>query len=117
MKVLLVEKTADGLLDLAVRARAFKHEVRYFCAQYDQWKNPTGRGLVERSSGWREDVRWADLVVVGGNDYCLQELDRLRTAGKLVVGSSCEAESWESDRAKGMSVFRAAGIQIGRAHV
>lgn len=112
MKVLFIEKTADGLLDLAVRATRLGHNCKYFLSQYDMWKCPTGRGLVERSSGWREDVRWADLVVVGGNDYCVQEFDRLRATGKLVVGSSCEAESWESDRARGMSVFRAAGIPV-----
>lgn len=112
MKVLFVEKSADGLLDLAVRARAYSHDVRYFCSQYDQYKNPVGRGLVQRSADWRADARWADLVVAGGNDYCQLELDRLRASGKPVVGSCVECESWESDRSRGMAIFRAAGIPV-----
>ena len=111
-RVLFVERTADGLLDLAVRAKALKHEVKYCLSTYSQWTAPVGRGLVDRSNDWRADVRWADLIVVGGNDYCQRELDQVRANGKLVVGSSVEAESWESDRAKGMAIFRACGIPV-----
>jgi phosphoribosylamine--glycine ligase len=111
MRVLFLEKSADGLLDLAIRASE-NHEVRYFMSQYNQHTAPVGRGLVERSVDWRRDARWAELIVVGGNDYCLPELDRLRKEGKMVVGSSAEAESWESDRERGMRIFRAAGIPV-----
>jgi phosphoribosylamine--glycine ligase len=112
MKVLFLEKTADGLLDLAIRAKALKHEVRYHLVTYDQHKAPVGRGLVERSVDWRRDARWADLVVVGGNDYCQRELDTIRASGRHVVGSCVEAECWESDRAQGMAIFRKAGIAV-----
>jgi len=112
MKVLFIEKTADGLLDLAIRAQALGHEVRYSLVQYHQHTAPVGRGLVTREHDWRSGARWADLVVVGGNDYADREFDALRQSGRLVVGSSVEAESWESDRAKGMAVLRAAGIPV-----
>ena len=112
MRVLFIEKTADGLLDLAVRAKAMEHDVRYSLVQYHQHTAPVGRGLVTREPDWRSGARWADLVVVGGNDYADREFDALRQSGRLVVGSSVEAESWESDRAKGMAVLRAAGIPV-----
>lgn len=112
MKVLFVEKSADGLLDLAVRAKALGHEVRYALVQYHQHTAPVGRGLVDREHDWRSGARWADLVVVGGNDYCQREFDALRQSGKKVVGSSVEAEAWESDRSLGMTVFRKAGIPV-----
>ena len=112
MKVLFVEKTADGLLDLAVRAKANGHDVRYCLVTYDQQKAPVGRGLVERCHDWRSGARWADLIVVGGNDYAQREFDGLRNSGKLVVGSCVECEAWESDRDLGMAIFRKAGIPV-----
>jgi phosphoribosylamine--glycine ligase len=112
MRVLFVEKNADGLLDLAIRAWEAGHEVRYHLVTYDQHKNPVGRGLVEREHDWRRGIRWADLTIVGGNDYCQLEFDRWRRDGALVVGSCVEAETWESDRAKGMAVFKKAKIEV-----
>jgi phosphoribosylamine-glycine ligase len=112
LKVLLIEKSADGLLDLAIRAKANGHEVRYCLSSYHQHNNPIGRGLVEREHDYLAGIRWADLVIVGGNDYRQAELDRWRQQGKLIVGSSVECESWESDRSRGMAVFRACGIPV-----
>jgi phosphoribosylamine---glycine ligase len=112
VRVLFCEKTADGLLDLAVRAKALGHDTLYHLVTYDQHTAPVGRGLVERSSDWRRDARWADLVVVGGNDYAQREYDALRKEGKAVVGSCVECECWESDRNLGMAVFRQAGIPV-----
>lgn len=107
-----MEKTADGLLDLAVRAKALGHDVRYHCVQYNQHTNPVGRGLVEREADWRKGVYWADVTIVGGNDYCQIQLDAARKAGHRIVGSCVECEAWESDRAAGMAVMRAAGIPL-----
>lgn len=112
MKFLVIEKSADGALDIAVRAKALRHEVRYHLAQYDQHKVPVGRGMVERVNDWRSSMRWADLVFVGGNDHCQLELDRWRQQGVKIVGSSVDAAIWESDRELGMRVFRKAGIPI-----
>lgn len=112
MKVFFLERTADGLLDLAVRAKALGHDVKYQCVQYDQFKCPVGRGLVEREHDWRNGVSWSDLTVVGGNDYHQMQLDRWRSQGKKIVGSCLACEEWESDRSVGMAVFRKAGIPI-----
>jgi phosphoribosylamine---glycine ligase len=112
MKVLVIERTPDGALDLAWRAAGLGHDVRYFCATYDQHKNPVGRGIVEREADFARGVRWAELIVAGGNDFRQRDLDMLRRDGKLVVGSSAEAAEWESDRSKGMAVLRRVGIPV-----
>lgn len=112
MKVLVVEKNPDGALDLAMRAAANGHDVRYCLGTYHPQKSPVGRGLVEREADFMRGARWADLIIAGGSDYFLPHMDRLRAEGKLVVGSCVEACLWETDRATGMGVFRAAGIPV-----
>lgn len=112
MKILLIEKSADGLLDLAVRAGSLKHDVRYWLRDYDQHKCPVGRGMVERVADWRASMRWADLVIVGSNDYCVDEFERWKREGVPVLTGNAESASWEYDRAKGMQVFRRARIEV-----
>src|SRR4029453_4547813 len=67
-------------------------------------------GFVPRSSDWRADVDWADVV---GFDDVLGHgklADELRTAGKLVVGGSPYTDRLEDDRAFGQEELRAAGV-------
>ncbi len=112
MKVLCVEKTADGMLDLAMRAEANGHQVRYCLGDYNPQKCPVGRGLVERVADWRPSMRWADLVILGGNDWCMQEFAAWRERGVPIIGGTPESAAWESDRALGMQVFKRAGIPV-----
>src|SRR5271167_1836089 len=110
MRVLFVEPHADGLLDLAIRATVLGHDVGYFLKDYDQHRTPAGRGLVERVPDWRSSMRWADIVVLGANDYCMNEFDAWRLRGIPIIGGSAESALWESDRAHGMAGFKRAGI-------
>ena len=112
MKLLCIEDTPDGLLDLAVIAKRLGHDARYFCRAYDPVKCPVGRGLVERADNWRSSIRWADLVVVGGNGKWLIELDRWRAEGVPIIGGCAEAAAWELDRLAGMAAFKRAGIPV-----
>lgn len=107
-----MEDTSDGLLDLAVRAKSKNHQVRYHLRAFDPVKAPVGRGLVERVSDWRPHIRWADLVVVGGNGKWMQELDRWRQQGVPIIGGGMEAAKLELDRLAGMAAFKRAGIDI-----
>jgi phosphoribosylamine--glycine ligase len=112
LRLLLIEDTADGLLDLAVIAQRLGHAARYFCRAYDPVKAPVGRGLVERVPDWRHSMRWADLVVIGGNGKYLAEIDRFRQLGVPIVGGCAEAAAWELDRLAGMAAFKRAGIPV-----
>ena len=112
MKLLCLEASPDGLLDLAIRAQWLNHEVRYHCASYDGVKNPTGRGLVQREDNWRSSVRWADLVVVGGAGRWMAELDGWRREGVPIIGGCAEAARLELDRMAGMAAFKRAGIPV-----
>jgi phosphoribosylamine---glycine ligase len=112
MKLLLIEDTPDGLLDLAVIAKRLGHDPRYYLHAYDPVKCPVGRGLVERVPDWRGSMRWADLVVVGGNGKWLRELDAWRAQGVPVIGGCAEAAALELDRLAGMAAFKRAGVPI-----
>jgi Phosphoribosylamine-glycine ligase len=112
MRILLVEDTPDGLLDLGVIANRLSHSVRYFCRAFDGVKCPVGRGLVERVPAFQPSMRWADLVVVGGNGKWMLELDRWRAQGVPIIGGCTEAAAWELDRMAGMAAFKRAGIPV-----
>jgi phosphoribosylamine--glycine ligase len=112
MRVLIVEPHADGLLDLAIRAQAHSHSVRYWCKDYDQFKCPVGRGLVERVPDWRASMRWADLVLLGSNGLYMQEFDRWAAEGVPIIGAGSKAAEWELDRLAGMEVFKRAKIPV-----
>jgi phosphoribosylamine--glycine ligase len=112
MKILLIEDTADGLLDLAMIAKRQGHSERYYCRAYNPVKAPVGRGLVERVPDWRSSMRWCDLCVVGGNGKWMVELDRWRAEGVPIIGGCAEAAAWELDRLAGMAAFKRAGIPV-----
>src|SRR5258706_9203874 len=110
MRVLFVDKSGDGLLDLALRAKALGHSCRYHLGSYDPVKRPVGRGMIDRIPDWRASMRWADLVILGGNGTWMAEFDRWRAEGVPIIGGGVESAKWELDRIKGMQVFKKAGI-------
>lgn len=112
MRLLCIEDTPDGLLDLAIIAKRLGHSERYYCRAFDVVKCPVGRGLVERVPDWRASMRWADLVVVGGNGKWMVELDRWRAEGVPIIGGCAEAAAWELNRIEGMAAFKRAGIPV-----
>jgi len=111
MRCLVLEPHSDGLLDLALRAQAAGHQVRYWCRDHDPVKNPVGRGLVERVGEWRPSMRWADLVLLGSH-YAMPEMDRWAAEGVPIIGAGAAAAEWELDRLAGMQAFKAAGIPV-----
>jgi phosphoribosylamine---glycine ligase len=116
VKVLIIEPHADGLLDLALRAQMWGHDVRYFLRDYDPVKQPVGRGLVERVNDWRPSMRWADLVILGSLGYCQAEFDKWASEGVPIIGAPGEVAAWELDRIAGMRAFERAGTPVPRYH-
>lgn len=112
MNVLFVDKSGDGLLDLAIRAQALGHKCRYYLGSYDPVKRPVGRGLIDRVPDWRPSMKWADLVILGGNGTWMMEMDRWRAEGVPIIGGGVESAKWELDRLAGMAAFKKAKIPI-----
>lgn len=112
MRVLFIDRAGDGGLDVAMRAQDAGHSVKYFLRDFDPLKRPIGKGLVELVDDWRKWAHWADLIIALQNDLYMQELERLRAEGCLIIGGNPESASWESDRSRGMQVFKTAGIPV-----
>lgn len=112
MKVLICEPHADGLLDLAIRGHNLGHDVSYWCRDYDQYRCPVGRGLVNRVPDWRPHARRSDLVILGSLGYAQAEFDRLKAEGVPVIGAPGVAGEWELNRLVGMQQFKRAGIPV-----
>jgi phosphoribosylamine--glycine ligase len=112
VKTLIVEPHGDGLLYLAIRARKLGHDVSYWCRDYDQYKAPIGRGLVERVPDWRPLARRVDLVILGSLGYAQAEFDKLKADGVPVIGAPGLAGEWELNRLVGMQQFKRAGIPV-----
>ena len=79
---------------------------------YDQHKQPVGRGLVTRVPDWRSSMRWADLVILGSLGYHMTEFDRWKAAGVPIIGAPGDVGAWELDRMVGMGTFRDHGIPV-----
>ena len=86
--------------------------MRYFLRDYDPQKCPVGRGMVDRVPDWRAHMNWADIAILGGNDYCMAEFDAWRARGKPIIGGSAESARWERERLYGMQIMRKAGIEV-----
>ena len=95
-----------------MRAQRAGHTVKFFLRDYDREKRPVGKGLIDLVPDWHPWIRWADLVLLSSNDLYMVEMDRWRAEGVPIIGGGVESASWEHDRAKGMKVFRRAGIPV-----
>ena len=110
MRVLFIED--EGGIDVSRRAMEHGHQVKVFTRQYDDYKRPGGRGLVEIVKDWRPWMRWADLVFLESNNLYMHEMDRWRREGCVIIGGNEESSLWEIDRSRGMQVFKKAGIPV-----
>jgi phosphoribosylamine--glycine ligase len=112
MRVLLIADAFDGLLDIALRAEEHGHKVRAFARKYDPRTRPVGKGLVDIVPDWRPCMEWADLCLLEANGFSMLEFARWKDRGVMIVGGTPESAAWELDRAKGMEIFRKAGIPV-----
>jgi len=65
-----------------------------------------------RSTDWRREVDWADMIVFDDVLGMGSLAEDLRRAGKLVVGGTAYTDRLEDDRAFGQQELRAAGVTI-----
>lgn len=96
--------------DLAWKVHREGHEVRLFID--DETLKDVADGFVPKSSDWRSDVGWADVIVF--DDVLGQGAiaESLRLEGKAVVGGTAYTDRLEDDRAFGQEELRRHGIPV-----
>lgn len=111
MRALVIDPNGEGGLDVAIRAQAAGHQIKYFVRQADKTKH-IGRGLVDLVEDWRMYFHWADLVVITGNDVYIRDLENLSRHHRnvAVIAAGQEAAHWEIDRQAGQALLRKHGI-------
>ena len=101
----------DGLIaDIAWQVVKEGHEVQ-LCTD-SQSEKEIGNGFVPKTDDWEREVEWADVIVF--DDVLGQgaKAQKLRAAGKPVVGGTPYTDRLEDDRAFGQQELKAAGVSI-----
>lgn len=101
----------DALItDIAWQVLKEGHEVRYWIRE--QKAGSVGDGFVPKSQDWEADAEWADVVVFDDVLGMGTDADRLRRAGKAVVGGTPYTDRLEDDRGFGQTELKSFGINI-----
>ena len=101
----------DALIsDIAWMVYREGNDVRYFIESESE--REIGDGLVPKVDNWEEHVDWADVIVF--DDVLGQgaKAERLRAAGKRVVGGTEYTDRLEDDRSFGQQELRKHGVSI-----
>lgn len=101
----------DALItDIAWQVVKEGHEVRYYIKK--KAARSIGDGFVPKSTDWKADAEWADVIVFDDVLGMGEDAHRLRKAGKAVVGGTPYTDRLEDDRAFGQNELRGFGIPI-----
>jgi phosphoribosylamine--glycine ligase len=101
----------DGLIaDAAWQVVKEGHEVRLSIDNAEE--REIADGFVPKSTNWRADVDWADVIVFDDVLGHGTQAAALRKAGKGVVGGTPYSDRLEDDRAFGQQELSAAGVTI-----
>jgi phosphoribosylamine--glycine ligase len=95
--------------DLALQVKAEGHEVRY--AILTKSEKEVADGFLDKVDDWEAHTDWADVVVFDDNEFG-GAAEKLRAAGKAVVGGNRYSDRLEDDRDFGQSEMKAAGMPI-----
>lgn len=95
--------------DLAWEVLKEGHEVKYWIQS--KADKDVADGFVPKCDDWEKEIDWAEVVVFDDNDFGAAA-ERLRRAGKPVVGGSLYADRVEDDRDFGQDEMKAAGLSI-----
>lgn len=113
-RFLFVSLDAALITDLAWRVHSGGHPVKYYIAR--EADREIGDGFVPKSSDWRADLEWADVVVfddiwVGNSVGTGKIAAELREEGNPVIGGTPATDRLEDDRGYGMQVLEEHGIE------
>ena len=93
--------------DLAARVKDEGNSVRYFIG--DRHEKNVSDGFVDKVDDWEKHIDWADVVVFDDIGFG-SIVERLRKAGKAVIGGSSFCDKLELDRDLAQQELRNAGI-------
>jgi phosphoribosylamine--glycine ligase len=106
-----IEAGGTGI-NLALRAQAVDHEVRYWMPLTKGGKaKPYGDGMLEKADEWEPSMDWADLVVLTGNNKYSSALAEYFGKGYPIFGANAKGAELELDRGKGQEVLQRYGIK------
>ena len=99
-----------GLIhDLAMQVKGEGHAVRY--AILAKSEKEVADGFLDKVDDWEAHADWADVIVFDDNEFG-GVAEKLRAAGKAVVGGNKYSDKLEDDRDFGQSEMKAAGMTI-----
>lgn len=101
----------DGLIsDIAWKITREGHEVKYHIRSEED--KDIADGLVEKTTDWKKEVTWADVIIFDDVLGMGEEAKRLREEGKLVIGGTPYTDMLEDDRSFGQEELKRYGINI-----
>lgn len=114
MNVLLLEMEDAGCgLPFALACIKAGHRVKYFLRPENNQAIGEGFKGLERITNWVAAAsKWADLVLLTGNDQFLPKLDAIRKRGVAVFAPTARSARLEIEREAGMKAFKRAGIEV-----
>jgi phosphoribosylamine---glycine ligase len=102
-----------GLIgDIAWQVQKEGHAVKFFIETENE--RDIADGFVAKTTDWRADVEWADVIVFDDTLGQGTKAEELRKQGKLVVGGTAYTDRLEDDRSFGQEELRKAGVNILR---
>jgi phosphoribosylamine--glycine ligase len=96
------------MVDLATRAEAAGHEVRYWISR----EHPVADGILTKVTEFEPSVKWADLTILSGNCDYPRGLKGLIADGYPILGTNPKAAELELDRVLGQKTFEDHGIAV-----
>lgn len=101
----------DGLIgDIAWQVVKEGQDVRYFIG--NESERSIADGFVPKVGDWHEHVDWADVIVFDDVLGQGEHAQRLREAGKPVIGGTPYTDRLEDDRSFGQNELKRHGISI-----
>ena len=85
--------------DIAWQVSKEGHSVRYFIGSESE--RDIADGFVTKTTDWKKDVDWADIIVFDDTLGFGAEAQALRAKGKKVVGGTPYTDRLEDDRSFG----------------
>ena len=86
------------------------HDVKYYIESESE--KSIGDGFIPKVNSWEKHVKWADVIVFDDVLGMGEKAQKLREAGKHVVGGTAYTDRLEDDRSFGQEELKRHGVSI-----